>query len=225
MLIKNSGATDQAQNSQGVVSLLCPGCRQNGSFQSLASVQDIVHQERLPNSPGAHPQIEMWHLMQRYCPNPKCRAHVFLVTKADGTILASYPAIRLEFDSASIPPNISKSFEEALTCHANNCHTAAAIMVRKTLEELCEDRGATGKNLKDKISALSSTVILPRELLDAIDHIRLLGNDAAHLELKHFNNVGKQELEAAIKVTKEVLKSIYQYADLITELKALQKNP
>jgi hypothetical protein len=66
---------------------------------------------------------------------------------------------------------------------------------------------------------------LPQELLEAVDHIRLLGNDAAHLECKHYNNVGQAELEAAIKVTKEVLKAVYQYADLIAELKALQKLP
>jgi hypothetical protein len=37
--------------------------------------------------------------------------------------------------------------EEAVACHAAECFIAAAIMVRKTLEELCRERGATGANL------------------------------------------------------------------------------
>ena len=207
------------RNYQGTISLRCPGCRQLGSFEGISNVNDIVHSE----SSDGKTTKEIWYLMQRFCPNRSCKAHVFVVMKSDGTLLASYPPIRLDFDSSSIPSNIAKCFEEALTCHANNCFIAAAIMVRKTMEELCENQGATGTTLKDRIQALGSKVTLPTALLTGIDHIRLLGNDAAHLELKNFNSVGQAELEAAIKVTKEVLKAVYQYADLIAELEALQK--
>jgi hypothetical protein len=54
-------------------------------------------------------------------------------------------------------------------------------MVRRTLEEIRLDRGATGKDLKARIAALSSKVILSKELLEAADELRLLGNDAAHM--------------------------------------------
>jgi hypothetical protein len=100
---------------------------------------------------------------------------------------------------------------------------AAAIMVRKTLEELCLDRQATGNNLKERIRSLGGKVVLPQELLDGLDDLRLLGNDAAHIESQEFNKVGQEEVEIGIEFTKEVLKAVYQYSALLTRLRALKK--
>jgi len=97
------------------------------------------------------------------------------------------------------------------------------MMVRKTMEELCLDRKATGANLKEKIAALGKTIVLPKELLDGMDDLRLLGNDAAHVESQTFNNVGQEELEVAIEFAKEVLKATYQYESLRNRLAALKK--
>lgn len=96
-------------------------------------------------------------------------------------------------------------------------------MVRKTLEELCLDRQATGNNLKERIRSLGGKVVLPQELLDGLDDLRLLGNDAAHIESQEFNKVGQEEVEIGIEFTKEVLKAVYQYSALLTRLRALKK--
>src|SRR5690242_6393932 len=97
-----------------------------------------------------------------------------------------------------------------------------AIMVRRTLEEICEDKSASGANLKAKISDLRAKIVLPQELLEAMDELRLLGNDAAHIEAKEYDQIGRAELEAAIAVTKEIMKAIYQYASLVGRLRALK---
>jgi hypothetical protein len=117
------------------------------------------------------------------------------------------------------------ALEEAITCHANQCFVASAIMVRKTLEELCFDRLATGPNLKDRIKALGANVVLPVDLLSGLDDLRLLGNDAAHIESQEYAKVDQEEVEVAIDVTKEVLKAVYQYSALVDRLKALKKLP
>ena len=96
-------------------------------------------------------------------------------------------------------------------------------MVRKTLEELCKDRGAEGGNLKARIASLEGKVVLPRELLEGLDDLRLLGNDAAHIESQTYDRVGKNEVELAVDLTKEVLKAVYQYAGILARLKALKK--
>ncbi len=96
-------------------------------------------------------------------------------------------------------------------------------MVRKTLEELCTDRQATGKSLKDRIKELGKKVVLPQELLDGVDDLRLLGNDAAHIESQEFNQVGREEVEIGIEFTKEVLKATYQYSALLSRLRSLKK--
>jgi hypothetical protein len=98
-------------------------------------------------------------------------------------------------------------------------------MVRKTLEELCLDRQAAGNNLKERIRSLGARVVLPQELLDGLDDLRLLGNDAAHIESQEFNKVGQEEVEIGIEFAKEVLKAVYQYSALLTRLRALKKPP
>lgn len=90
------------------------------------------------------------------------------------------------------------------------------------MEEICEDKKATGNNLKARIKSLGSQIVIPQELLDGLDDLRLLGNDAAHIEAKVFGSIGKPELDVAIKFTKEIIKAVYQYAALLKELKALR---
>jgi hypothetical protein len=96
-------------------------------------------------------------------------------------------------------------------------------MVRKTLEDICRDRGAQGGNLKERIRELGMRVVLPVELLEALDDLRLLGNDAAHVEAQTFNEVGQAEVEVGIAVAKEVLKAVYQYASLLKQLRGLKR--
>jgi hypothetical protein len=194
------------------LALRCPECRQRGTFESV-SVVDVAHSQV-----GGATRFTG----QRRCPNPECRFLVFVMH--DGSrILESYPPELLDFDSKDIPQAISQALGEAITCHAHRCYTAAAIMVRKTLEELCNDRGATGANLRDRIKSLGSAIIIPPELLVALDDLRLLGNDAAHIESQIYKQVGKEEVEIAIEFTKEVLKAVYQFSGLLQRLQSLKK--
>jgi len=149
---------------------------------------------------------------------------VFFVFQA-GKVAESFPAETLDFDATNIPATVQSAFEEAIKCHAQSCFVASAIMVRKTLEELCRDRGAAGGNLKERIKALGTKVVLPQELLDGLDALRLLGNDAAHIESQEYAKVGKEEVEVGIEFAKEVLKAVYQYSALLARLRGLQKTP
>jgi hypothetical protein len=65
-------------------------------------------------------------------------------------------------------------------------------------------------------------VVLPNVLFQAMDELRLLGNDAAHIEAKVFDQIGKAEIEAAIELTKEILKGVYQLDSLVKKLQALK---
>jgi hypothetical protein len=138
-------------------------------------------------------------------------------------VLKSYPPERIDFDPKNIPTPIAKTFTEAVACRAEGLHVAAAIMIRRTLEELCEDKSAQGATLKARIASLQGNVVLPKSLLDALDDLRLLGNDAAHIEAKTFDSIGDDELDVAIELTKEILKSVYQLDELLNRLRALKK--
>lgn len=191
------------------IALRCPACRQNGTFDPIPNINDI--------SSGR------FYMGQRRCPNPQCLSHVFCILDSTGKVIRSYPPERIDFDPINIPPPIAKTFTDALACRAENLHVAAAIMIRRTLEELCENKEATGADLKARISALKSSVVLPQALFDSLDDLRFLGNDAAHIEAKTFNSIGEDELDIAIELTKEILKAVYQLEDLLTKFRALKK--
>ncbi len=191
------------------VSTRCPHCGKEAIF-SPVSKQDI--------SIGSY-----FVCGQRVCPSPECRGHLFVVIK-DGDLVESYPPIRIDFDTNNIPEKIRSTFEEALTCHSSCSYVAAAIMVRRTLEEICEDNSAEGENLKEKIKKLQEMIVLPKALLEAMDVLRVLGNDAAHIESKEFDSISEKELSIAIEVTKEILKGIYQHSELLSKLTGLKSS-
>jgi hypothetical protein len=118
------------------LSVRCPACKQIGTFQLVG--QDL----------GFTDKTGAVQVGQRMCPNPPCRAHLFVVLQR-GNLSVSYPPERIDFDSTDVPGPIIESLEEAITCHANQCFIASAIMVRKTLDLLCSAQNASGRDLKD----------------------------------------------------------------------------
>ena len=83
-------------------------------------------------------------------------------------------------------------------------------MIRKSIEELCECFNAKGKNLESKINELLKSQKIPTTLSESLHDLRLFGNDGAHIELKHFNNIGKQEVKIAIELLINLLEAIYE---------------
>lgn len=190
------------------IRVCCPVCRHFGTLESV-EINDI--------------KSGRYRFGLRRCPNPDCYSSLFFVCFDDQQVIATYPPERIDFDTTNIPQQVVSCFEEAIACHAEKCYKAAAMMVRRTLEEICLEKGVTGNNLKERIKALRDKIIVPKELLEGMDELRLLGNDAAHIESKAFENVGKEEVEAGIEFAKEIIKAIYQYSHLLEKLRALKK--
>ena len=193
----------------------CPTCLHRGTL-SVVTEQDA----NLATGEQPNPRILLFGY--RTCPNPECQQIIFVVIEGRD-IVVSFPPERIDFDASNLPPAVLATLEEAVTSHSNRCYVAAGMIVRKTLEELCEGRGATGPNLKERIAALVRSVMMPKELLDGLDDLRLLGNDAAHVEAKTYNQIGKDEVEISLEFTKEVLKAVYQYNALLERLRSLKK--
>jgi Domain of unknown function (DUF4145) len=195
------------------INLRCPLCRHMGALEGIPNILDVTWND--DPTTGLRAGV-------RRCPNYDCRALVFVVTR-NGKLAASYPPEVIDFDSTNLPAPILSTLEEAIKCHAAGCYKASALMVRRLLEELCANKNIKVDDLKKRLAALSGSVIIPTELLQAADQLRLLGNDAAHIEAKVYDNIGEQEATLAIELAKELLKAVYQYATLVEKLKALQK--
>ena len=69
---------------------------------------------------------------------------------------------------------------------------------------------------------MGTKIVIPRELLEGMQELRLLGNDAAHIESQTFNEIGKNEIEISIEFTKEILKAVYQYESLLDKIRSLK---
>jgi uncharacterized protein DUF4145 len=192
-----------------IVNLRCPHCRHAGAFHGVA-IPDLTWA-------SVH-----YAAGTRKCPNPDCQYLVFVVLKA-GRLDTSYPPEVIDFDSTNLPPPILATLEEAIKAHGTGCFKASALMVRRLLEELCQDKKATGSDLKARLTALSGNIVVPQELIIAADELRILGNDAAHVEAKAYDAIGPNEATLAIELAKELLKAVYQYSALVTKLKALKK--
>lgn len=200
------------------VSVRCPSCRQIGTFAGVSNVNDVTWDA---THPGVHSSISR-HAGIRICPKFECRAIIFVVVHGSH-LLETYPRQLIDFDPTSLPKPILKTLEEAVLCHGAGAYRACALMVRRVLEELCEDRKATGANLFERLKALKSSVILPDDLLEAANELRLLGNDAAHIEAKTYDEITEVEAALALELAKELLKAVYQYASLVARMRAMKK--
>ena len=195
------------------VAIRCPHCGHFGTFEDL-----------FPDLGIHRGNAVRYYLGIKRCPNIKCRGYLFFIQDVNNSeILLTSPTESIPLDKEKIPENVLRAIEEAIKCHSESCYIAAAIMIRKTLEEICFERGANGNNLKDRLINLGGKILIPKELLSGMDDLRLLGNDAAHIEAKTFNEIGKEEIEISLDFTKEILKAVYQYENLLAKLKKLKE--
>jgi hypothetical protein len=210
-----------------LVSLRCPDCGRHETFEPVQAIHDFLtpqsmRDEVTPSGQTTRRWIR-WRFGQRRCPFPECHAHVFVILENE-EVVASYPPETIDFDKEGIPEKITQTLEEAIICYAQQCYIAAAIMVRRTLEDICEDRDATGDNLWKRIRRLKDNVVISEGLLEGMGNLILLGNDAAHVESRTFEQVSVEEVHLGIGITKEILRAVYQEKNLVERLNQLKRN-
>lgn len=198
------------------ISLRCPHCQQLGSF-GTATNRGIAYNKRNTNQSVSH-----YIATIRICPNPNCKGLLFVITK-DGHVVEVEPPQLLDFDLENLPASCQSILKEAIACHAAGAYRAAAMMVRRLLEEICDLNKAQGNNLHSRLEALKSIITLPQALFEAMSELKALGNDAAHIEAKAYDNIGSEEAADSIELVKEILKSLYQLQGLVSRLQARKK--
>ena len=126
-----------------------------------------------------------------------------------------YPNVSITL--GGIPPKVKKSFEAAIRIQ-NIEGTLCAIGIRRTLEMMCKDKNATGKDLYKKLMDLSTKGILPPILKDMASVLRELGNAAAHGDDRDFSD---EVIDSMIKFTHVILDYVY---NLPVRLSDIQKH-
>jgi len=76
---------------------------------------------------------------------------------------------------------ISRLFEEAVTCFAAGAYTASSMVSRKVLMVCaCKEGDTDGKSFVSYVDYITKNVLSYPKARDAIDRIRSIGNDANH---------------------------------------------
>lgn len=83
-----------------------------------------------------------------------------------------------ETPNADLPDEIRADFEEARLI-ANFSPRGAAALLRLAIQKLCGHLGQSGKNINTDIAALVASG-LPQKVQQALDSVRVIGNDAVH---------------------------------------------
>ncbi|WP_081717674.1 DUF4145 domain-containing protein [Hyphomicrobium nitrativorans] len=208
------GGDQKLSDNSRHISIRCPHCNENGAFNN------VLHRV-LTYQKGRELALTEHSVGVYQCPNSSCRGVVLIVKNLMG-LLKVLPPTRLDFDRTSIPANLLTTLSEAVACHSVEAYKATALMVRRLLEEICEREGATGPNLHQRLHDLRSKVPLSEALLDGAMELKILGNDAAHIEAKEYAAIGKEEAEIAVEVAKEILKALYQHKTLIARMQKLK---
>jgi Domain of unknown function (DUF4145) len=208
------------QEARGInavrITMRCPVCLCEGTLDQRG--QDLtVHID------GEHWPNRQVISGERLCPNSESQALIYVVYDKQG-LVASYPPERIDFDASQLPDPVKNPLEEAVECHAHESYPAAAVMVRRALEAVCADQKVSGDSLYQRIEGLGKAIVLPKGMIAALHNLRLLGNDAVHVEARVYAEVGKREVEIAIDVAKTILQATYQMDSLLDELEELKES-
>jgi len=97
-----------------------------------------------------------------------------------------YPPIK---DLSGVPATIKQSYVEAKKVK-DVSPVAFSVLIRKSLEYICEDKRASGRDLKSKLEDLGKRGIIPATLSRMTQAIRYFGNLGAHAT---YSKIGREE--------------------------------
>lgn len=105
----------------------------------------------------------------------------FLVKRRGGTITGLWPKELPQIVDDRIPEHIREDFNEANLCFSVEANRAAAVMARRSLQNICLDKSADkDKKLEQQIDELQEMGIITKDLQNWAHEVRHVGNDGAH---------------------------------------------
>jgi len=120
-----------------------------------------------------------------------------------------YP--RNTLDSSVLPSEVKTAYDSAMKVRNIN-DNICAMALRRTLEQICIDKGATKWGLKDKIEEIAQKGFLPDTLKEATIIAKKFGDDGAHKECSG-------DVDFLIEFVEYIIEYIYVLPAKIVEFK------
>jgi hypothetical protein len=116
-----------------------------------------------------------------------------------------YPTNKRSFHH--LPKLVARSYEIAL--HVLPVEPIAfAVFIGRTLESICEDKNATGRNLQKKLDDLATKGIIPATLANMARHIREIRNSGVHdMTLE---NISREDALLLREFCEAILEYVYE---------------
>lgn len=125
-----------------------------------------------------------------------------------------YPVSNFE-SSSSIPVKVKEAYEAALKIKSIDKYVSL-MALRRTLELILKDQGASKWGLKDKIEEIAAKGLLPDALKEASSLTKILGDSAAHdKEL----DIDQNDVESMAEFIGFIIEYLYIIPDKINAYK------
>lgn len=199
-------------------------CYHCGNRGVLKFVQSVISDDVYKYTDAYGQIIDMqligrdtWKLYQcPVCNNPTLVRESWVTGMPDDlcTEKIEYPSLYVDY--TGVPTEIRDAFESAIKTKGIDW-SICLLSLRRTLEMICKDKKAVGKNLEAKIESLIKKEVLPDILDEACWIIRQTGNSAAHADdVKYY----PAQVEQIIKYLGTIIEYLYSMPIKIAKMKA-----
>ncbi len=122
-----------------------------------------------------------------------------------GSVLYQYPVVSPKTHRA-VNKGVAKAAIEAEKCLSVGAFNACAVMTRRAMHSLCEDKKAKGKDLFAQLRDLKDKQSLTCDLWEWAEELRILGRSGAHPD---WEEVSKADATYGVNFLREILKYVY----------------
>lgn len=116
----------------------------------------------------------------------------------------------------SAPSQIQNIYRETVDAFNNNILVLCSAGCRATVEGICNNKNASGRDLKTKIEALNKQGIITFVNSEALQNHRFIGNNAVH-SLTHLSH---DDLKKAIEIIEHTIENVYELNAKGSDLKS-----
>ena len=200
----------------GTIVIVCGECSRRTVHEILT---DVASEDE---SPGGDVQVSESYLIVQcrgcltlsFCKESQCsedwdpEEENALLVRRDlfpGRI-AGRPPLR---DAYHLPWQLRRIYEEARSALMQGLPVLTGIGIRAIVETVCNERGATGANLFQKINSLVTQNLITQQEATVLHDLRFMGNQAAHKVKAHTPD----ELNLAFDVVEHLLNTVYLLAE------------